>query len=376
MHQTRMRAKIAFLLPNYYGQSVGGTEYRVYLLALYLLSRGHAVYYIFVDNGHPYECTPGLSLFPMKSKWWPRRLGKNTLIYRKSTHAALCQIRPDIVYQTHACGLTGIAARYCRTHMCKMVWHIASRKDVNRLRLRQWYLSPCNWVEKKYLEYGIHNAAAIIGQAQYQNALLQENYGRTCDMVVPNYQPVPTEVIAKTPSPLNVIWIGNIKSIKQPELFIQLAQRLSRHPGVKFIMVGRPASGRYQERLDRMLSCLQNIEYRRELPMAEVNTLLARSHILVNTSRYEGFSNTFVQAWMRSVPVISLHEDPDEMITKHRLGFHSHTFEQLVSDTDRLLSDSLLRNAMAEASRAFAYGQCSLETNCAKIENLLLSLLS
>jgi glycosyltransferase involved in cell wall biosynthesis len=172
------------------------------------------------------------------------------------------------------------------------------------------------------------------------------------------------------------VWIGNIKSIKQPELFIRLAQEFSGYPGVKFIMVGRPTVGRYQQRLERMLSRLQNIEYRHELPMPEVNAVLARSHILVNTSRYEGFPNTFIQAWMRSVPVISLNEDPDGMITQYGLGFHSRTFGQLVSDTGRLLSDSLVRNAMAEAARVFARRQCSLESNCARIESMFSALLS
>lgn len=375
-HRKDRDARITFVLPNYYEQCKGGAEYRAYLLARYLMSKGYAIYYVYIDSGHPFQCTSGCSMHPIRKKWWPPRCGQNTVIYRRTMHDVFEQIHPDIVYQTHGCGLTGIAAEYCLKHGCKMVWHIASRRDVEKGGCRQWCLSPFNWVEKKALEYGIHRATAIIGQTHYQSTLLWKNYGRTCDIIVPNYQPMPIDVMAKPSYPLNVVWVGNIKTIKQPEVFIRLAQKFSGHSDARFIMVGRPSGGRYQQRLEGMLARLQNMEYRRELSMAEVNALLARSHILVNTSRYEGFPNTFIQAWMHGVPVISLNEDPDGMIVEHGLGCHSRTFAQLVSDTGRLLDDSTVRNAMAGAAQAFARKHCSLENNCARIESMFSLLLS
>ena len=43
-----------------------------------------------------------------------------------------------------------------------------------------------------------------------------------------------------------------------------------------------------------------------------------KSKILINTSSFEGFPNTFVQAWANGVPVISLKVDPDNIIKKKK----------------------------------------------------------
>ena len=72
-----------------------------------------------------------------------------------------------------------------------------------------------------------------------------------------------------------------------------------------------------------------NLQYLGEVSQDEVNRRLREGHILVNTSRYEGFSNTFVQAWMRRVPVVSLTVDPDNILVRENIGFCSGTFKNL-----------------------------------------------
>jgi hypothetical protein len=56
---------------------------------------------------------------------------------------------------------------------------------------------------------------------------------------------------------------------------------------------------------------------------------------------------------MNYTPVVSLNIDPDETISKRKLGFHSGTFEQLVKDIKTLLGDEQLLCRMSQNSRSY-----------------------
>jgi glycosyltransferase involved in cell wall biosynthesis len=49
----------------------------------------------------------------------------------------------------------------------------------------------------------------------------------------------------------------------------------------------------------RAIQSVTNVDYLGARRQREVNELLARAHVLVNTSITEGYPNTFIQAWQR-----------------------------------------------------------------------------
>jgi len=61
----------------------------------------------------------------------------------------------------------------------------------------------------------------------------------------------------------------------------------------------------------------------------------------VCTSEYEGFPNTFLQAWSNNVPVIST-VDPSDVIKEYKLGLVVNTEAELLAATNTLLSDNSL----------------------------------
>jgi glycosyltransferase involved in cell wall biosynthesis len=287
----------------------------------------------------------------------------------------LRRIGPDVIYVRGASAYLGIAARYARSSPCTLVWHIPSSGNVEPFRLqsdRSLRTLPFDYIDKKVSEYGVRRAHYIVGQAHYQEDLLRRNYGRTCDLIVGNWHPEPTQPGAKGP-PVQVVWIANLKPRKQPDIFVDLAERLRTVEGVAFTMIGRPASGRYQRRLESRIRKTKGLTYLGGKPIEEINGILAGSHVLVNTSTHEGegFPNTFVQAWLREVPVVSLEVDPDDILTRHGIGFCSGSFERLVQDTKILIGDPDLRRRMGQRARAYARKHHLLTENLDKVVELL-----
>ena len=114
------------------------------------------------------------------------------------------------------------------------------------------------------------------------------------------------------------------------------------------------------------MSALENLEYLGERSLEEVNEVLARAHIFVNTGTYKGFPNTFIQAWMRKVPVVSLNINPDNIIDRNRIGFFSKTYNRMAKDVARLIQDSKLQHDMGERTQTFAFDNFSIR-NAEKI---------
>ena len=200
---------------------------------------------------------------------------------------------------------------------------------------------PFDWVETVAGNYGIRRASAIVTQTQRQAELLQRHLGRRAAAVVPNFQPQPRaeESLEKSRGGLLVVWIGNFKLVKRPEVFVRLAEELRHLPEVRFAMAGRAGNERTHGELHAKIRALGNLEYLGELSHDQVNELLGRAHCLVNTSDAEGFSNTFIQAWMRGTAVLSLNADVDGVLASGDLGYLAGSFDKLRAQLERLVAD-------------------------------------
>lgn len=92
------------------------------------------------------------------------------------------------------------------------------------------------------------------------------------------------------------------------------------------------------------------------MPYNEVGTLFSRAKLFLNTSQIEGFPNTFLQAWVRGVPVVAFF-DPDSLIKQRQLGHTASDFDDMVSAIQRLLRDDAERQRIGERARAYAVAQ-------------------
>jgi glycosyltransferase involved in cell wall biosynthesis len=116
-----------------------------------------------------------------------------------------------------------------------------------------------------------------------------------------------------------VLWVGSIKEVKRPELFVELA-RVSRGSALEFTMVGEIQDRRAGAAVLAADKALAGFTYVPSLPLLDAWQRIATSRMLVNTSRIEGFPNTFIQAWLSGIPVATLGVDPDGVIRRRRIG--------------------------------------------------------
>jgi glycosyltransferase involved in cell wall biosynthesis len=354
------------LISQYFPVESGGAEQQIYCLAQYLQSTMDVHYLTRADRGIESR-DPGITISTIPHRKLLRRiLGLCYALDYARVWKAFQRIHPDLIYVQDANAYLWIAARYARSAPCRLVWHIASARDVQRFQMRSLRTIPFDYLDKRLIEYGIRHADYIFGQAQYEEDLLRRNYGRTCDLIVGNWHPEPATPCTKG-QPLKVLWVANIKPLKQPEVFIDLAERLAAVTGAEFLMVGRPGAMKYQRGLETRMRSVRGLTYLGAKSNEEVNRLLAEAHVFVNTSTYEGFPNTFVQAWLREVPVVSLQVDPDGLLARQGLGFLSGRFDQLVQDTRNLLENAELRTRLGARARAYALEHHSLTKNLSRV---------
>lgn len=351
MRRSRQK-RLCFLVQSHYSHTMGGAEYRCKLVIDQLMGNNSFEIYYACRNVDPNFVPNGYHIVKIGN-----RLSSYSIYFDMfGLLSALKKIHPHVIYQNGGSGDTGVAALYARKHGANLVHQICNDNTLRSFDGLRLKTRVKNWLNGFLLDYGMKNANTIIGQSTDQDRLLRERYGRKCDFIIPLGHPVPNCKIEKNPNIVKVLWISNFKCHqKQPEIFVKLAKHFLSCKNVNFIMIGGSV-GRKSE-LNQLLSKIKtvpNLQYLGKKSQEEVNDQLLEGHILVNTSRYEGFPNTFVQAWMRGVPVVSLNVDPNDLIKNERIGFNSRSFEQLIKDVSILISNRMLRDEFGKQAREYA----------------------
>jgi glycosyltransferase involved in cell wall biosynthesis len=362
------RKRLCIVTPHQSDQP-GGAEYQIEcLLQTLIAQQRYEIYYLAaVVSGNEKHADYRVVRIGRS----PRTPRFGYVTHTRALYRTLAELAPDVIYQRVGCGYTGIAAHYAQRHGTKLIWHVSSDTDVTPEKSLDGRNPIRRFLEKRSVEYGIRRASCIVTQTQHQAQLLERNYRRKPDAIIPNFHPAPSERSDKS-GPLTVLWVSSLKSFKQPEAFLELADSMREHPEVRFIMIG-PWQGEasWVESVRTRIASTPNLEYLGARPQDEVNALLARAHVFVNTSLYEGFPNTFIQAWMREAVVVSLHVDPDELLENSGLGIFCHgSREQLKESIQRLLTEPGLRNAFAQRAREHALARHSLRNAQSLVELL------
>jgi glycosyltransferase involved in cell wall biosynthesis len=211
-----------------------------------------------------------------------------------------------------------------------------------------------NWLDIKL-------ADTVIVHNHQQLEMLQKNFGKEGVLVKKPILISDRKAPIKAIPPI-VLWVGQTGfRSKQPELFLALAEAI---PAVRFQMIGGPGQNtRYSESIKQAAERIPNLDFRGFVPFVQTTKYFSAASLLINTSMFEGYpTHAFLQAWMNYTPVISLGDNSDEMLSRHQIGIHSNTFEQLVDDVKKMLGDETARARIGVNGRNYVEQEYDLSS--------------
>ena len=321
---------------------VGGAEVQQSLIAPGLARRGHDVSMISMDFGQREgDLMQGVRLLKMHAP----DAGVPVLRFLHprltSVWSAMQRADADVYYQRSASALTGFVAAFARSHRRRWVFSGASDFDFDPA------LPLIPFARDKWLfRYGLTRADEIVVQSERQIQMCRKSLGRDPVRINSCYG---HRGLPSKPQGL-ILWVGTVKPLKRPEIFLDLAQRL---PQYRFRLIGGPAAGmKHFEGLRQRALAIPNLEMTGFVPHADVESHFDGASMLVNTSIGEGFPNTFMQAWARSMPTVSFF-DPGAVQEGRPVSCVASDFESMVQAVRSLKESTATHSEYGERALRF-----------------------
>ena len=334
-------------------QHVGGAEVQQVRMARWLADRGYPISFVTLDHGQ----SDGIA-FDGIPIWKAYREDAGIAGLRfvhprwSGLWHAMRRADADVYYQRGSGSQTGQVALWCHLHKRKFIFAAAAHVDCD-LRLLG---SMLRRRERILYRLGIGLADAVIAQTETQRTLFRRNMGLTTTLVrnccwksadLGQIEPA-FERFSSAP---RVLWVGRIASrSKRFEWLLDVAERC---PEIAFDVVG-PAGvdSDYVIPLVKRAARIPNVDMHGRVPYTEMAAHYQRSRLLCCTSQYEGFPNTFLEAWSLGIPVVSTF-DPDDIIAKNGLGWVGRSIEEIVVCLRRALVSWAMWSEASNVARRY-----------------------
>jgi len=331
----------------------GGAELQLYLLATVLAEDpAFAVSFVVGDFGQPRkETLQGVKLYPFQTDKAGPRAARIAGYYLRLWRL-LKAIDAQVYIQRTAGVQTFAIALFCKLFRRKFVYMVAHDEDLS-VSAPSWYgrgaLSRMGW---RLFSRGMRMADRVVVQHEGQREELSGSFGKA-GVVRLSAHHIPEEGAPDERS--FSLWVARCERWKQPGAFLDLARAL---PKMQFVMICPPSQEKeFFESVRRQALQLPNLTFCEYVPHREMEAYFRRAKFFVNTSRKEGFPNTFVEAARVGTPVLSLSVDPDGVLEEHSFGrVFGGDAARLAQGLTDLYEDSgewlrLSGNAYAYASR-------------------------
>jgi glycosyltransferase involved in cell wall biosynthesis len=323
-------------------KTAGGAELQQVLIGKELVKKGYNVVFIDFDYGqNQFEVVNGIKVIKtfkpkQKTNIWEYALNIHTLLY------AVLKSNADIYFQMS--GIYIFPRIYTTIARKPIIYAIPSDSVVS-------VTGEDRFIIRLFRHFEVSHADHVIVQSNHQKEQLKQNFGKDSTLIK-SICVIDKDKVQKNQTPL-VLWVSTLWELKQPQIFLDLAKEF---PDIEFCMIGGSAPGENEffDSIKSKAEKIKNLRFLGFIPsMHQVSNYFEKAWVFINTSTVEGFPNTFFHAWSTFTPVLSLNVDPDEVICKNNLGFHSGNFAQMVTDLDTLIKNDDLRQQLGLNGRHY-----------------------
>lgn len=361
------RKKICFV-SGYHGfYPAGGAEYQSYVISNELQKR-FEIFFISPYKEDKILKENDKTIFGYKRRFGKKIFGSNYIFNYNIFSNYLRMINPHIIYQRGLSSLTAFCSYYAKKNKIPFVFSVSSDKDLSRMNAIETIRYPLHKIDHIFGKWGIQNASKIIVQSFSQRDYLKKHYHRD-GILIRNVYNRNDEVNNDGRYKKNqIVCVCKYNRNKSPDICMKIAGFL---PHRRFIIAGIEKDTREFNRFNNIDSVPENIEFIGVLEKKKFLKLLSESKVFLSTSLYEGFPNTFVEAWINRTAVVSLNVNPDNLLDG-KCGYCVKGDIKLAAEKiEELLSDIKQFESLVESSYTFAKGAFDLKENVDTLERTI-----
>lgn len=237
---------------------------------------------------------------------------------------ALRRANAAIYIQEGASFETFLVAIFCRLTRRKFLYRVPSRVECTDEVFHLWPIMG------RFFRIGLKMTSAIVTQDQSEVELLKQNLGLVSQAIYSTTSIPPKSEVIPVSQRRHILWVGRLVKMKHPEIFLKIAEH---YPNTKFILNG-PLAPNYSELssyISVQASRLPNVKFYQGMKRTDLEETFRYAKLFINTSDFEGFPLTFIEAGKYGVPVITLNVDPDKVFSVSNYG------ECAFGDTSKLI---------------------------------------
>ena len=343
---------------GFYPEIVGGAEYQSRLIANLLSDDNEVIFISYPHSRDEVTIVDGIKVYKLTLKHPTANQISVYYFFSRKIYSILKRESPDVLYQRVLNTFSTYLAFYAQKLKIPFLLHIA---DDNSVVFDKYSIR--NFIRFIFFKLLVNRKVHFICQTDRQKGLLHKQK-LVPDLIVPNFH-LPLDYHPKKINGIfNVVWIANVRPFKQLEVYLDIVKAFLGNNKIFFHCIGNIPMSKYGVLLKEKINQLPNLRYHGSCTNEFINNFLSDAHLLVNTSKYEGFSNTFIQAWMKGVPVLSLNCDPNEFLTRYPIGiFCNGDLQMLLEKINQFSVDSQLYQTYSTNARKVSLEHFSVDKN-------------